>query len=406
MAAPIPQSTDVAAPSVDRATADLFAAMDPGADITVLQRAIQEHGSDKVTARTMLPFAADLTPKAKQLCALLQALDFASRPAALRANLVHQSVSRSIYASNHIEHLSTESVQDTERCVESFWKTGSVDGVSAANKEHVVNALKLMGDTYKSSHLGCADPQTQLAWDTPTLLKWHSTLMVGGTDAAARATDFIAGRIREAGARTADGTRTYPHHSVLSKGLAQLGALHHALWKDVACGMGLQHGSHGRVQWCLALAAFVQFHFVDLHPFADGNGRMCRFLSKRALDWVLPVPLPMFTGREDYFHTLIAGGKEQRALHAPRLLAELMLDEAIAYFREQLAIVERAPFDRMIVADCAEELQALTSDLSSEGRALLSQSFHSLHANEHALVTVDAKLIRLIRYPELALDDI
>lgn len=403
MAAPTPQSAVEAAfsaPTVDRATAELLGAMDPGADITLLQRAIQEHGSDKVTARTMMPFAADLTPKAKQLCALLQALDFASRPAELQANLITQSVSRSIYASNHIEHLSTESVQDTERCVLSFWKTGNVDGVNAANKEHVLYAAKLMDETYKSSHRGCADPQTQFAWDVPTLLKWHSTLMVGGTEAAARATDFIAGRVREAGARTADGTRTYPHHSVLSKGLAQLGALHHALWKDVSCGMGLQKDSHGRVQWCFALASFVQFHFVDLHPFVDGNGRMCRFLSKRILEWVLPIPFPMFrSSREEYFHTLIAGGKEERALDAPRLLAELMLDEAIAYFREQITIVERSHFDRMIVADCSEELQALASDLSAEGRALLEQAFESLKANEHVMLTVDSKIIRLIRYP-------
>jgi hypothetical protein len=62
-----------------------------------------------------------------------------------------------------------------------------------------------------------------------------------------------------------------------------------------------------KIRYCLALAAFAQFHFVDIHPFNDGNDRMCRFISKHILDWVLPVPFPMFVDRDKYLMALEVG---------------------------------------------------------------------------------------------------
>ncbi|KAI8840304.1 hypothetical protein BJ741DRAFT_49294 [Chytriomyces cf. hyalinus JEL632] len=54
-----------------------------------------------------------------------------------------------------------------------------------------------------------------------------------------------------------------------------------------------------------AVSSFGQFHFVDIHPFGDGNGRICRYLSQRILDWVLPFRFPMFNDRDRHLTTLM-----------------------------------------------------------------------------------------------------
>jgi len=39
-------------------------------------------------------------------------------------------------------------------------------------------------------------------------------------------------------------------------------------------------------------AAYILFHFVNIHPFADGNGRMSRLLASHCLYLVFPFPCP------------------------------------------------------------------------------------------------------------------
>ena len=50
------------------------------------------------------------------------------------------------------------------------------------------------------------------------------------------------------------------------------------------------------------LAAWLLFKVVDVHPFIDGNGRMCRLLANRVLAMIFPFPVPIYAaavGTED-----------------------------------------------------------------------------------------------------------
>ena len=56
-------------------------------------------------------------------------------------------------------------------------------------------------------------------------------------------------------------------------------------------------------------AAWILYHFVSLHPFADGNGKMCRLLASHCLYLVFPFPCPIYniyapTDRKDYLDAI------------------------------------------------------------------------------------------------------
>ena len=64
-----------------------------------------------------------------------------------------------------------------------------------------------------------------------------------------------------------------------------------------------------RCSMYIRCAAWLLYNFVSLHPFSDGNGRMCRLLASNCLYLVFPFPCPIYnisapTERDDYLRAL------------------------------------------------------------------------------------------------------
>ena len=78
-------------------------------------------------------------------------------------------------------------------------------------------------------------------------------------------------------------------------------------------------------------AAWFLFHFVDTHPFSDGNGRMCRLLAGYTMMVLLPFPVhPYHTigsnceNRRDYLDAIISCRRDPK--HNPSLISALLVD--------------------------------------------------------------------------------
>lgn len=162
---------------------------------------------------------------------------------------------------------------------------------------------------------------------------------------------------------------------------------------------------------CIALAALIQFHFVDQHPFIDGNGRMCRILNKVILDWVLPVPIPMFDDRNEYIQSLVEGRQEELAVNCPQRLMKLLLKSAINHYTDMIKASTELVFDVLIVASSADQLNVKLSEigdkLDNADKKNLCSAFEQLEQMHHVDVSTEHSLvIRIYRHPAFCFDEI
>ena len=63
-------------------------------------------------------------------------------------------------------------------------------------------------------------------------------------------------------------------------------------------------------EYIFKCAADLLFEFVSVHPFGDGNGRMCRLLANYVLGLITPFPVSLYhsperNAREDYLNAIV-----------------------------------------------------------------------------------------------------
>ncbi|KAJ3225647.1 hypothetical protein HDU81_007752 [Chytriomyces hyalinus] len=239
--------------------------------------------------------------------------DFKRRTAA-------KSVAAWVHATNEIEFAGMPALRDTEAVIQAG--TAGLANPSRSERE-VLRTLDLIQCCYEPEILNHPKPATLLSVDLEKFKLFHQVLMTNILS--------TAGQFRTFGAETSNGDsiHKYLHHSSIKIALTNLGYILHRLMKGAE---EIVSDPADVMLVAFALASFGQFHFADIHPFEDGNGRICRYLSNRILDWVLPFPFPMFNDRDRYLSTLIHG-RNLPALEAPKQLLELLLDNAIEYYK-------------------------------------------------------------------------
>ena len=73
--------------------------------------------------------------------------------------------------------------------------------------------------------------------------------------------------------------------------------------------------------------AWLVFELLDLHPFSDGNGQLCRLLSSYVLSTCTPFPTPIYNLHTDheFEKALITGRKTGR----PSVLASMIIESSL-----------------------------------------------------------------------------
>jgi len=335
----------------------------------------------------LLAFRDDLSDRAAALQHLLVQHDklLQAHPAKARA-LQARSVANFIMTTNKLEFVGTETVGDTMAVLAGRPPSSTTEEQRTAT----LNTYKLLVETYSDKTVYYQIP------DKMSLLSWHGKLCPDMPQ---------AGKLRKVGAKSNKldgGEHRFPHHDSVPPLVTKLCT---AVWRiaSIICpgGSYVDEDPVQRLTSVFALAAFLQFHFVDIHPFEDGNGRMCRFLSKRILDAVLPFPCPMFSDRTQYLSTLercrAVGAEDAR--NAPLPLAELLFDEAINMYR---ALVREAKdyADGVVAGSTREEFMAAVAELDEQLQNPVSELWDRLVLNEEQRVNVAGKVIRVIRFSE------
>lgn len=310
----------------------------------------------------------------------------------IQKQITMHAVAEWIFYTNKIENAGMQTEEDTMAVISGVVITNS------QQKLEVSNTYDLLKETYKNSYLQCED-MSQISFDIIALNKWHSALFHQVFESR------IIGSLRKSGTETSntDGSpHFYPHHSIVEFYLKTLCKITHALMKAIPV---IYTEKKNRILYCFALASFVQYHFVDIHPYLDGNGRMCRLLSKFILDWICPIPFPMFKDKKRYFDALILGRKDSCVV-APKRLLSLLMDSATIFYRDMIDTYLERPFDTVIAADTLESLKEQVKIYSKVDVKAIVSKFNELTAHQSENVKGEKQIFCIKKLPEISWDDL
>ena len=73
--------------------------------------------------------------------------------------------------------------------------------------------------------------------------------------------------------------------------------------------------------------AWLVFELLDLHPFSDGNGRLCRLLCSYVLSTCTPFPTPIYNLHTDHeFEKFLIAGRKTRH---PSTLTSMIIESSL-----------------------------------------------------------------------------
>lgn len=263
--------------------------------------------------------------------------------------------------------------------------------------------FELLIETYKPKATSTA--LEHRTFDLITLQKWHSIAFKGHSYE-----EYAPGQFRKKGLLAQDPyPHQYPHHNIVVPALQQLCTLVHQCAKRISKRFVIPSSI---TLYTVCLAAFAQFHFVDIHPFLDGNGRICRLISKVIMDHIFPLPIPMFKNRDAYIRTLVEGRKSEVIYDAPLKLASLLFDEAIAFYTAENRAMEIANYFFCSITEDGLQSQIDIDGLEEHSKEIVDKfrSMSDVEDNSDMVYLQDNEkgqvVVSIRRLPEVDFDDL
>jgi len=96
------------------------------------------------------------------------------------------------------------------------------------------------------------------------------------------------------------------------------------------CKLNWQESRKESIADLFKIASYLLFEMLDVHPFSDGNGRLCRLLVSYALSFATPFPSSVYnlwsdtTSKEVYIEAIVKTRKT--ATRNPHLLAAMIAE--------------------------------------------------------------------------------
>lgn len=369
--------------------------------VNYIRETQQEDRANFSLEGTALRFAGSLEPRARRLAHLISEYETAAaRHPHRAANAVRRTVARWIFFTNKLEFAGVESAADT---AEVLTKGFCIHQKRREGEKDVIQTFKVLTATYWPKNTNTA--LEERTFDKLTIQKWHSANFEGYSFGK-----YAPGQFRKKGMiALAPYPHQYPHHNVSDPAIDQLCTLVHKCAKRIS---GRFTTASSITLYTVCLAALAQFHFVDIHPFADGNGRICRLISKVIMDHISPLPVPMFRDRDAYIQALVDGRKGQDISHAPLQLASLLFDEAIELYTTENRALKIADYFLCAITEEGLLVQIEGEGLQRHVRAIMDK-FQRMPEHEDRSEAIQIQdgdesqvTICIRRLPELSFDDL
>jgi hypothetical protein len=398
----------ISSASVEEAYSAFVAGLDPGSTDFQFKEILQQQqqpisDSDPRELFTLGEEADSEFPEVLEIFELRRRFIGLSAP--IKSRVMRDSIVKFVHLTNAIEFAAPDTEAHTDAIL-----FGGASQAHHDNKGSAVIATYNQLKSYARQSLFESDtPEAFVGFDPLILSNMHALL--GDCPR-----DFRNSGVK---AQNKDGSEhIYPHHSIVPDAMGSLTFMVFHLLKRSANLFSSQ--SSPRILSAFSIAAFYQYHFVSIHPFSDGNGRMCRLLSKLILDWVMPLPIPMFEHRDDYLCTIEAGRQQAdpKLSHVP--LLKLLLATAKSHLQSilktsaaipNLVLCARQSSDVLERIQRYRELSFLASNADAVGT--ITAAFEALAVGEESMVDVshlfpnqNVSRIHVLRWPAIDFDSI
>ncbi len=116
-------------------------------------------------------------------------------------------------------------------------------------------------------------------------------------------------------------------------------------YKYLKCSAKTKHTLEKKIRYIIKCAAWLFCQLITIHPFGNGNGRLCRLLVSQVLSEIVPFPIPIYNfanvTRNNYLEAIISFQDSAEPNDASVFAA--LLSDALLYGWEQYTSTKQFP---------------------------------------------------------------